>query len=55
MSGGSGFIRRYTSDPGTSTITEIEGVVIIEEQPPPIITGTGTGMVTIVHLIHLIR
>ena len=48
MSGGSGFIRRYTSDPGTSTITEIEGVVIIEEQPPPIITGTGTGMVTIV-------
>jgi hypothetical protein len=46
--GGSGFIRRFTSDPGLSVITAIEGVVIIDNAPPAQVVGVGSGMVTVV-------
>lgn len=42
----SGFIRRFTQDPGQSTIQAIEGVVIIDREPPGSIQGAGTGVVT---------
>ena len=38
----SGFIRRFSSFPGTEVITEIEGVVIIDLPPPSPISGVGT-------------
>lgn len=38
-----GFIRRFTSDPGNSVITQIEGVVIIDNPPPNQVAGVGTG------------
>ena len=46
--GGSGFIRRFTSDPGLPVITAIEGVVIIDNAPPSQIVGVGSGLVTVV-------
>lgn len=39
----SGFIRRFTSVPATETITQIEGVVIIDLPPPGTIQGVGQG------------
>lgn len=42
------FIRRYTFDPGTAELSKIEGVVIIDRDPPAALAGTGTGMVTMV-------
>ncbi len=41
----SGFVRRYTSDPGQAEILAIEGVVIIDQEPPGAITGVGSGFV----------
>ena len=43
-----GFIRRFTSFPGTEVITEIEGVVIIDLPPPSPIAGVGTQRVAAV-------
>lgn len=44
----SGFVRRFTSFPGTEVITEIEGVVIIDLPPPSPIAGVGTQRVACV-------
>lgn len=41
----SGFVRRYTSDPGQAEILEIEGVVIIDQEPPGVASGVGSGFV----------
>ena len=43
-----GFTRRYTYDPGTSVIQQIEGVTILDRAPPNSIIGTGTGTTCIV-------
>ena len=43
-----GFIRRFSDDPGLAVLTAIEGVVVIDRDPPAVITGVGTGTVTIV-------
>lgn len=43
-----GFHSVYKSNPGLATITEIEGTVIIEEAPPAINAGAGTGRVMLV-------
>ncbi len=42
------FIRRYSFDPGTAELSKIEGVVIIDRNPPAALAGTGTGMVTVI-------
>lgn len=42
------FIRRYAFDPGTAELSKIEGIVIIDRDPPAALAGTGTGMVTVV-------
>ena len=44
----SGFIRRYPYYPSTSTIREIEGVVIIDLPPPGSIAGVGSGTTAVV-------
>jgi hypothetical protein len=41
----SGFVRRFTQDPGISEITSIEGVIIIDREPPGSIRGASTGVV----------
>lgn len=38
--------RRYSSDPGLAELAKIEGVVIIDNDPPPSPTGGLTGFVT---------
>lgn len=43
-----GFIRRYLFDPGLEELLAIEGVVIIDRDPPAQITGIGTGTVMVV-------
>lgn len=43
-----GFIRRYLTDPGLEEISAIEGVVIIDREPPGVIQGLGSGTVTLV-------
>jgi len=43
-----GFIRRFTFDPGLEELLAIEGVVIIDREPPAALTGVGSGLVTIV-------
>lgn len=43
-----GFIRRYGFFPGTETITQIEGVIIVDLPPPGSIAGVQTGVVAIV-------
>lgn len=43
-----GFIRRFTTPPGTSTIKAIEGVVIVDLPPPGNVEGVGTGTVCLV-------
>lgn len=40
----SGFLRRYTQDPGLAELLKIEGVVIIDNTAPPSLTGALTGM-----------
>ncbi|HOA00800.1 MAG TPA: hypothetical protein PKI27_00680 [Dermatophilaceae bacterium] len=45
---GAGFIRRFTFDPGMEELLAIEGVVIIDREPPAQLTGVGTGMVTLI-------
>ena len=45
---GAGFIRRFTFDPGNEELLAVEGVVIIDREPPAQLTGVGTGMVTLV-------
>lgn len=39
-----GFIRRYTFDPGQTVLTEIEGVVVIDREPPGSVEGASTGV-----------
>lgn len=43
-----GFIRRYLFDPGMEELLAIEGVVVIDREPPGQITGIGTGTVMLV-------
>lgn len=43
-----GFIRRYSTDPGDAAIDAIEGVVILDRDPPASIQGVGTGLVLLV-------
>lgn len=43
-----GFIRRYGFAPGVETLTQIEGVIIIDLPPPGSITGVGVGTACIV-------
>lgn len=43
-----GFVRRFSSDPGISEITSIEGVVVIDREPPGSIQGAATGVVVAV-------
>jgi len=43
-----GFIRRFRFDPGLEELTAIEGVVIIDRDPPASITGLGSGTVLLV-------
>lgn len=38
-------IRRYTTMPTDTVILELEGIIIVDEAPPPVITGLGTGVV----------
>lgn len=45
---GVGFIRRFSIDPGLPVLTAIEGVVIIDRQPPIAIAGVGTGTVLVI-------
>lgn len=40
-----GFIRRYENDPGLEVLAEIEGVDIIDRDPPEGIVGQGSGTV----------
>lgn len=42
------FIRRYLQDPGLEEITAIEGVIVIDREPPGVITGLGSGTVLVV-------
>jgi hypothetical protein len=42
------FVRRYTSEPGTAEILAVEGVVVIDREPPASITGIGSGTVCMV-------
>jgi hypothetical protein len=43
-----GFIRRFLFDPGNAELTAIEGVVVIDREPPASITGVGSGAVLVV-------
>lgn len=43
-----GFIRRFTFDPGFEELLAIEGVVIIDREPPAALSGIGTGLVTLI-------
>jgi len=43
-----GFIRRFGSFPGSETITQIEGVIIVDSPPPGAVAGVATGVVAIV-------
>lgn len=43
-----GFIRRYLSDPGIEEIRAIEGVIIIDREPPGAVSGVGSGTVLVV-------
>ncbi len=45
---GAGFIRRYTDDPGDAELLAVEGVVILDRDPPAVISGIGTGYVCLV-------
>lgn len=45
---GAGFIRRFGYFPGTSELTAIEGVVIVDSPPVGGISGVGTGCVAVV-------
>lgn len=42
-----GFIRRFLFDPGIEELTAIEGVVIIDREPPATISGVGAGTVLV--------
>lgn len=44
----SGFIRRYTDQPGVDVLGEIEGVVIIDSPPPGSVQGVEQGVACIV-------
>lgn len=43
-----GFIRRFTMDPGLTELLSIEGVVIIDREPPAALSGVGSGNVTFI-------
>lgn len=36
------FLRRFTGNPGLDVITEIEGVVLLDQEPPGQVAGTGS-------------
>ena len=40
-----GYIRRYTSEPTEAELLSIEGVVILDRDPPAAVNGAGTGTV----------
>ena len=42
-----GYIRRFRTDPGPSTLAEIEAVNILDVEPPAQISGVGTGVVLV--------
>lgn len=42
------FTRRYSSDPGLAELAKIEGVVIIDNDPPAAVAGGTTGFVTVI-------
>ena len=43
-----GIVRRWTSDPGNTVLSQIEGVDIIDNTPPQQVIGAGAGMACIV-------
>lgn len=45
---GAGFIRRFPYFPGTTELTAIEGVVIVDQRSPGPIRGASTGVVAVV-------
>ena len=45
---GTGFIQLFSHVPNQETLSAIEGVVIVNQKPPPQVNGVQTGMVTIV-------
>ncbi len=42
------YTRRYSADPGLAELLKIEGVVIIDRDPPAALAGGSTGFVTVV-------
>jgi hypothetical protein len=42
-----GYVRRWTYDPGNSVLTQIEGVDILDRAPPQSINGVGSGTVNL--------
>lgn len=44
----SSYVRRFLTDPGTSVLTNIEAVNIIDLDPPASIAGVGTGTVCVI-------
>ncbi len=42
------YTRRYSNDPGLAELLKIEGVVIIDRDPPAALAGGNTGFVTVV-------
>lgn len=42
------FIRRYQYFPGVETITQIEGVIIVDSAPPGAVNGISTGVVAVI-------
>jgi hypothetical protein len=45
---GAGFIQRFTTDPTLAQIEFVEGVIIIDRDPPASIQGVGTSLVVLV-------
>ena len=45
---GAGFTRRYTFNPGTTVITQIEGIVILDLPPPGQIQGVNSGVACLI-------
>lgn len=43
-----GFQRRFSFDPGLAELTAIEGVAIIDREPPQVTAGVGTGLALVV-------
>ena len=39
------YVRRFGSEPDEATLLAIESVVIVDQQPPAVVRGIGTGVV----------